>query len=993
MKRMNTLLANAEIPGLFEGDDFVSLMAACKEASSREGLSLDGHERLYGWFSQQIAKNLHVVFSMNPPDGNMSEKTSSSPALFNRCVINWMGDWDEQAFYQVGKELTAGIDLSQQFKCPNSFIPTISIWGTALTYGDVVLDTMAFCHFTCRQMLQALKSAQAYVNPKQAYVNPKQFVDFCNLFTSVYFEKRAELEDRQRHIVFGLERLEETVKKVSELRSSLSLKNVALKKKSDEANDKLKKMVADQQYAENKRSISLSIKQSLAEKNVQITQRRQIVKDDLELAEPAVIAAQESVSSIKKQHLTELKSMGNPPNAIKLAMESVCILLGHKAESWKAVQTVLRRDDFIASIVNYDTSKLSSALRKVVNESYILDPIYNFDNANRASKACGPLVNWVIAQVCYADILEKVEPLREELATLEKSAEATEIEAEKNRKLVESLESSIAVYKEEYAVLISDVQTLKAEMASVKERVDRSVKVLDDLSAERERWSLSRESFGTLTATMVGDSLLASSYLSYGGIFDQSTRNMLLQAIKKRLKEVDIEFQANLSLPDYMTNESERIEWFKHSLPSDLLCVENAVMLQKALRYPLVIDPTGQAVGFLKSFYKSKSLAVTSFRDPSFVKVLESALRFGTPILIEDAENFDCVMNGILNREIRRSGGRNLCRLGRKEVDFSSNFKLFLSTKNENHIFPPDFSSKVSFVNFSITPGSLQSQCLNSFLLNERPDVEGKRRDLLRMQGEFQLRLHTLEKSLLGALNKSTGNILDDGEVLNTLETLKREAAEISLKSEETAAILLEVETVTSLYEPLAELCSTIYFIIESFSSLQTLYQFSLARFFVIFEQILKSSYSSVDRISALRDAILQQYYIEMSKSLWYEDKYMLALKFAQIVDETFDNGWSLFLNPNHGPIVNARLAISDLSSDALSRFNQFISLPSFSSLREKLVSKRDLKLSSIISSSQPELDLDDFLSKLGGNVSLIQSILPAFTNFFFCSACVQIAF
>jgi dynein heavy chain 1 len=93
LERMNTLLANSEIPGLFEGDSYTSLMSSCKEMSQRNGLNLDSHEDLYKWFCSQIVRNLHVVFTMNPSKENQSSRALVSPALFNRCVINWMGDW------------------------------------------------------------------------------------------------------------------------------------------------------------------------------------------------------------------------------------------------------------------------------------------------------------------------------------------------------------------------------------------------------------------------------------------------------------------------------------------------------------------------------------------------------------------------------------------------------------------------------------------------------------------------------------------------------------------------------------------------------------------------------------------------------------------------------------------------------------------------------------------------------------------------------------
>lgn len=38
LERMNTLLANGEVPGLFEGDEYTTLMTQCKEGAQREGL-------------------------------------------------------------------------------------------------------------------------------------------------------------------------------------------------------------------------------------------------------------------------------------------------------------------------------------------------------------------------------------------------------------------------------------------------------------------------------------------------------------------------------------------------------------------------------------------------------------------------------------------------------------------------------------------------------------------------------------------------------------------------------------------------------------------------------------------------------------------------------------------------------------------------------------------------------------------------------------------
>lgn len=120
-----------------------------------------------------------------------------------------------------------------------------------------------------------------------------------------------------------------------------------------------------------------------------------MVVKELSEAEPAVLEAKESVSQIKKQHLTEVRSMGNPPAAVKLALESVCTLLGHSLpDGWKSVQQIIRRDDFIPSIIHFSTDKLTTGLQERMVKEYLSQPDYNYETIQRASKACGPLAQW-----------------------------------------------------------------------------------------------------------------------------------------------------------------------------------------------------------------------------------------------------------------------------------------------------------------------------------------------------------------------------------------------------------------------------------------------------------------------------------------------------------------------------------------------------------------------------------------------------------------------
>lgn len=354
--------------------------------------------------------------------------------------------------------------------------------------------------------------------------------------------------------------------------------------------------------------------------------------------------------------------------------------------------------------------------------------------------ACGPMVKWAIAQVEYADMLKRVEPLRDELSSLERQAEINIKHGKEVKDLVTQLEQSIAAYKEEYAQLISQAQAIKADLENVQAKVDRSIALLKSLNIERERWEATSDTFKSQMSTIIGDTLLSAAFIAYGGYFDQHYRSNLFSTWCTHLTAANIQFRADIARTEYLSNPDERLRWQANALPSDELCTENAIMLKRFNRYPLIIDPSGQATDFIMNEFKDRKITKTSFLDDSFRKNLESALRFGNPLLVQDVENYDPILNPVLNRELRRTGGRVLITLGDQDIDLSPSFVIFLSTRDPTVEFPPDICSRVTFVNFTVTRSSLQSQCLNQVLKAERPDIDQKRSDLMKLQGELNLK-------------------------------------------------------------------------------------------------------------------------------------------------------------------------------------------------------------------------------------------------------------
>jgi dynein heavy chain 1 len=230
------------------------------------------------------------------------------------------------------------------------------------------------------------------------------------------------------------------------------------------------------------------------------------------------------------------------------------------------------------------------------------------------------------------------------------------------------------------------------------------------LNEEMMRWQATSTSFDSQMATLIGDSLLASAFLTYGGIFDHRIRRTFLLEWQDSLESIGIPFRPEIDMLSYLSTPQDQMKWRSFGLPSDELALQNAILLERFYRYPLVIDPSGQAAGFILKKYASQKIVQSSFLDSNFLKTLASAVRFGTPLLVTDVENIDPILNPVLNKEYQKTGGRTLIRLGTEDIDFSPKFVVILITRNPMAKFAPDLCSRVTTVNFTVTPASLESQ-------------------------------------------------------------------------------------------------------------------------------------------------------------------------------------------------------------------------------------------------------------------------------------------
>ena len=195
-----------------------------------------------------------------------------------------------------------------------------------------------------------------------------------------------------------------------------------------------------------------------------------------------------------------------------------------------------------------------------------------------------------------------------------------------------------------------------------------------------------------------------------------------------------------------LTTDAVVAGWNQEDLPSDPVSVEKGCIVTASMRFPLMIDPQLQGIKWIKKKEKSNHLSVIRMDQKDALRKLEHSMENGHSLLIENlGESIDAILNPVISRATTKKGRRLFIKLGDTEVEFHTNFKLFLHTKLSNPHYPPEIQAEAALVNFSVTEDGLEDQLLAMVVEQERPDLATQRLDLISQQNGFLIKMQELE--------------------------------------------------------------------------------------------------------------------------------------------------------------------------------------------------------------------------------------------------------
>jgi len=564
---------------------------------------------------------------------------------------------------------------------------------------------------------------------------------------------------------------------------------------------------------------------------------------ELDIAMPALEKAMEQVKCLKQGDIGEVKSYSTPPPAVVMCLKAVMVLFGNNKADWGDAKRKISESSFLRQVLGYDAETITPATVKRL-EKYTNNPSFSPEKITGVSKAAGALCTWCHAMHTYAVVLRTVAPRRAKVKQAEqqlvtkmkslaaKQATLDEVIQEVN-KLQETFDNSNAA-----------LQALADEAENLETKLRRADKLVSGLASEGVRWE---ESIKTLTSdfqSIVGDALIAAAFVSYAGPFDTTYRSRLTASWLNDVVEQAIPISPGFSVANFLSDPATVQDWNIKGLPRDEFSTENGVIVTRGRRWPLMIDPQGQANRWIKQL-EGSTLKITDLGSKNFLRELENAIQYGLPYLLQDVETeIDPSFEPVLSKAIIKQGNRQIIRIGDKELDWSKNFRFFITTKLANPHYAPEISTKTAIINFAVKEQGLESQLLGIVVQKEKPELETAKQQLVKRIAAGNRKMKDLENTILHLLAESTGSLLDDEVLVSTLQDSKKTSEEVSAALIDSTAKEEIIDHARAAYTLVSQRASLLYFVLNDLVKVDTMYCYSLGSYVTLFEGSISKSKS-----------------------------------------------------------------------------------------------------------------------------------------------------
>ena len=523
-------------------------------------------------------------------------------------------------------------------------------------YGDSVLTQGNPDPQQAQKLIDMIMAIHKSCADKGA--SPRDFMSFLKTWYNLHQFKKRELETEVSHLDAGLFKLDSAALVVNDLRTNAvqQQKDLAVAQTAaDRAMEEISRALAS---SSDRRNEVVEIRKTVAENEKETNQRKEAIEGELSEIQPILDEAKAAVGGIKPDHLNEIRSLTAPPEAIADVLAAVLTMLGVQDLSWLSMKKFLGNRGAKDDILNYDTRRIDAELRKnVMKLIKKRSSSFEAENIKRVSVAAAPMAAWVLANIRYSTVLEKIQPLERDLEEQVYQLEQSQNRLKRCEEELQEIDERVSQLKAEFGDRTAEAERLKRNLAIAGETLDKAEGLIGQLSGEQQRWKAQAGQIRRDIALLPMKMLLAAGFSTY---LAKEPEDVRAQMIRHWQDITGTSESGTFAFKRIMSTESELLQWKGMGLPSDDLSQENALVITNSSdRVPFIIDPASAATDWLKCVLgndKQRPLEVVTHHDNRFTNQVELAVRFGKILIVVEVDGVEPMLYPLCRKDLQHQG-------------------------------------------------------------------------------------------------------------------------------------------------------------------------------------------------------------------------------------------------------------------------------------------------------------------------------------------------
>ena len=894
LEDINNILNTGEVPNMFAKDETAQVIDMVTPRAVKAGVNAGSRADLFQFFVDECRRNLHMVLCFSPVGDAFRERLRKFPSLVNCCTIDWFSEWPEDALRSVASQ----------------FLKDITMDSDAIR--DSTLDMCMQFHVDVRHLAEKFLANLGRYN----YVTPTSYLELIGTYRRLLNEKRDEVQTMINRYEGGLAQIYEAEDSVAVMKTELIDLQPVLERTAVETEEIIKQVNLETVDADKVKASVAKDEAYAAEQAANAEAIKVECETELAAAIPVLESAIAALDTLTKEDITYMKAYKNPPEVVKLVMEAVCILLKVKpamvkdpkggvkkiANYWIPTIKLLGDSQFLDKLRSYDKDSIPNKIIKQI-KPYVARPEFQPEKVKEVSAAAYGFCCWVRAMEAYDSTVKVVEPKKKKLAQAQEEYEGLMVGLNEARGKLKEVEDKVQALNDKLEAMQNKKAQLEFDYDMCGKKLIRAEKLIGGLGGEKERWKQVAAGLKVDYTNLTGDVLLCAGYIAYLGAFTQPYRDEVLGKWIEQCKAGGIPCSDTFKLITVLGEPVKIQQWAIDGLPNDSFSVDNAIVMNKSRRWPLIIDPQGQANKWIRKMEQPHNLVVVKLTDGDFIRKLENAIQFGNPVLLENVgEELDPTLEPLLLKSTFKQGGQMVIRLGDSTIEYHQDFRFYITTKYRNPHYLPEISVKVTLVNMMITIDGLVDQVLGIAVAKERPDLEEEKARLTTEGAENARQLAEVENKIIEVLGSSEGSILESETAIDVITNAKELSNEINRKQAIAKKTEITIDETREGYRPLAVHVAHLFFNVGELCNIEPMYQYSLAWYVNLFNHALEFAPRSDDlqkRLDNLIEYFTYSLYKNICRSLFEKDKLLFSFTLAATIftyKGTLDAGEYRFL-------------------------------------------------------------------------------------------------